>query len=74
MRIINPGAPIYELTMTEVRHRAGIGFDDDPMTADMKFTAWMGNRSYLITDQIRYQEDISKAQAEGVQILIIKEN
>lgn len=61
---------IYRLT--EARNLAGIYNSDSDMESDLKFSAWISNRSYRIVDQ----QDLSaqpKALADGIEVLIIKE-
>lgn len=63
---------MFELTMSEVRHRAGISDLDHPLEADMKFSAWMGKKKYRVIDHDLYHQQALEAQADGIEILIIK--
>ena len=64
---------MLELTLREVYYRAGIGYGESDLETDMKFLSWIGNRSYRLIDVSNRDAQAPKAQADGIEILILKE-
>jgi hypothetical protein len=64
---------MFELTLDEVRNRAGIYQADSELEADLKLAHWVGRQKYRVISRDQYQTEAPQAQADGVEILIIKE-
>ena len=60
-------------TLSQAKNLAGIHNSDSELEADLKFSAWMGRRQYRVVDADDLADQEPKAQADGVEVLIIKE-
>jgi hypothetical protein len=69
---LGQGRAMFELSLDEIHHRAGIGPGDSDMEADMKFSHWIGKKQYRVIDINDYEKEAPKAQADGIEVLIVK--
>lgn len=66
------GKTVIEYSLTEVKHMAGVGYNDPELAADYKIADWIGDRKvWCVTyDTATYAQDIEAAGANDVEILI----
>lgn len=69
------GKELLELTVTEAYNHAGVYYDDNDFVRDAKLFSWLGTRKHrcLTLDAQTYSSDLEKAAADGIEVLIIKE-
>lgn len=70
------GRSMIELTVNEAYNMAGVYNDDDEFVRDAKLFSWINKRKYrcLVFDVKTYSAELERAAADGVEVLIIKEN
>ena len=73
---IGPDRDLLECTLIEAYNHAGVYDDDDDFVRDSKLSAWLGRRRHrcIVFDVNTYSAELERAAADGVEVLIIKEN
>lgn len=64
---------MQEFTLSQARHMAGIDYHDADFLRDIKFSSWLGDSKYRIVEPRALDTERQRAQAEGVEVLIIKD-
>ena len=70
------GREMLELTLIEAYNMSGVYNDDDDFVRDSKLFSWLGRRKHrcIVFDVHTYSAELEKAAADGIEVLIIKEN
>lgn len=76
INVLGAGKEMIELTVTEAYNHAGVYNDDSDFVRDAKLFTWLAGRLHrcLTFDAKTYSAELEKAAADGVEVLIIKEN
>ena len=69
------GREMLEMSLKEAYNMSGVYNDDDEFVRDTKLAAWLGRRRYrcVVFDVQTYSAELEKAAADGIEVLIIKE-
>lgn len=72
---LDSGQEFIEVTLERVLNLSGVYRTDSDLEKDMKIQNWINGRSYrcVLYNADTYDAEVSKAQQEGIQILITKE-
>lgn len=70
------GKEMIEVSLAEAQNLAGIYHDDDDFIRDIKLSAWLDRKKHrcIIFDAVSYSSQLERAAADGIEVLIIKEN
>ena len=76
INVLGDGKEMIELTVTEAYNHAGVYNDDNDFVRDAKLFSWLGRRKHrcLVFDVQTYSAELERAAADGIEVLIIKEN
>lgn len=76
INVLGNGKEMIELTITEAYNHAGIYNDDNDFVRDAKLFSWLNRRKHrcLTFDARTYSVELERAAADGIEVLIIKEN
>ena len=64
---------MIEYTVTQLRYLAGIYHEDSDFVQDVKLSGWLAGSKYRVVAAEQLEPQRESAQADGVEILIIKE-
>lgn len=64
---------MLEYTWSQILGMANIYQDDGDLERDFKFDAWIDRRKYRIVTVTQYFQEREWAIADGIEVLIIKE-
>lgn len=70
------GKHMLELTVIEAYNMAGVYNDDDDFVKDCRLSSWLKGRHHrcIQFDVMTYSAELERAAADGIEVLIIKEN
>jgi hypothetical protein len=70
------GKELLEYTLTEAFNHAGVYNADSDFERDSKLFSWLGRRKHrcIVFDPATYSAELERAAADGIEVLIIKEN
>jgi hypothetical protein len=72
---LGAGREMIELDLVEALNLAGVYHSDSDFESDCKLAAWLGRRRHrcVVFDVRTYSAELEKAAADGIEVLIIKE-
>ena len=70
------GREMLELSLKEAYNMAGVYNDDSDFVRDSKLFAWLSRRKHRCIEfnAMTYSAELEQAVADGIEVLIIKEN
>ena len=70
------GKEMIEVSLREAYYLAGVYNDDSDFERDSKLNSWLDRRSHrcIQFDVVSYSAEQEQAAADGIEVLIIKEN
>lgn len=76
INVLGSGKELVELSLTEAYDRADVFDSDSEFEKDCKLAAWLGKRKHrcITFNAVSYSAELEIAVADGVEVLIIKEN
>ena len=72
---LGAGRDMIEVKLQEAQNLAGIYHSDSEFERDLKLNHWIGKRSHrcIVFDVVTYSAELERAAADGIEVLIIKE-
>jgi hypothetical protein len=76
INVLGHDKTLLELSLDEAYNRADIFDSDSEFEKDCKLFAWLGKRKHrcITFNAVTYSAELEIAVADGVEVLIIKEN
>jgi hypothetical protein len=72
---LGAGREMTEVDLQEAFNLAGVYHSDSEFERDLKLNYWIGKRSHrcIVFDVVTYSAELERAAADGIEVLIIKE-
>lgn len=73
---VGPDRDLIELSVDEAYNMSGVYDSDSELERDFKLMHWIGRRKHrcIQFNAVSYSAELEQAAADGIEVLIIKEN